>query len=70
MLEWAKSMTWKGLHPVVEVSRQVHVKGVSLYLSKAAMKVMKARLDRNPELPKRDILIQPAVLVLKFTEIA
>jgi Rhodopirellula transposase DDE domain len=24
MLEWAKQMTWKGLHPVVELSRQVY----------------------------------------------
>jgi hypothetical protein len=58
MLEWAKSMTWKGLHPVVEVSRQVYDKGISL--SKAAMKDIEARLQRNPELPKWDILIQPA----------
>jgi hypothetical protein len=26
MLEWAKSMTWKGLHPMVELSRQVYQK--------------------------------------------
>src|SRR4029450_41124 len=35
MLEWAKSMTWKGLKPVVELSRQVYAKGVKL--SKTAM---------------------------------
>jgi hypothetical protein len=29
-LEWAKSVTWKGLHPVVELSRQVDQKGVKL----------------------------------------
>jgi hypothetical protein len=58
MLEWAKSMTWKGLHPVVELPRQLYDKGISL--SKAAMKVIAARLQRNPELPKWDILIQPA----------
>ena len=61
MLEWAKSMTWKGLHPVVELSRQVYDKGISL--SNAAMKDIEARLQRNPELPKWDILIQPAILV-------
>lgn len=61
MLEWAKSMTWKGLNPVVEVSRQVYEKGISL--SKTAMKDIEARLQRNPELPKWDILIQPAVSV-------
>jgi hypothetical protein len=58
MLEWAKSMTWKGLHPVVELSRQVYQKGVKL--SQKAMKAVEARLERHPELPKWDILIQPA----------
>ena len=26
MLRWAASMTWKGLHPVVQLSRQVYDK--------------------------------------------
>ena len=55
MLEWAKRMTWKGIQPVVELSRKVYEKGVSL--SKAAMKAVEARLDRDPQLPKYDILI-------------
>jgi hypothetical protein len=58
MLEWAKSMTWKGLHPVVELSRQVYQKGVKL--GQKAMKAVEARLERHPELPKWDMLIQPA----------
>ena len=58
MLEWAKSMTWKGLHPVVELSRQVYQKGIRL--SKKAMAAVEARLERDPKLPKYDILIQPA----------
>ena len=58
MLEWAKSMTWKGLHPVVALSRQVYQKGIKL--SKKAMAAVEARLERNPNLPKYDILIQPA----------
>jgi len=58
MLEWAKSMTWKGIHPVVELSRKVYQKGVSL--SKDAMQHIEARLERNPLLPKWDILIRPA----------
>ena len=61
MLEWAKSMTWKGVHPIVELNRKVYKKGVSL--SKAAMKEVEARLKRNPSLPKWDILIQPACVV-------
>lgn len=58
MLEWAKTMTWKGLHPVVELSRTVYEKGVTL--TKEAMRAVEARLVRNPQLPKWDILISPA----------
>jgi hypothetical protein len=58
MLEWAKSMTWKGLHPIVELSRKVYHKGIAL--SKKAMQAIESRLERHPELPKWDILIRPA----------
>ena len=54
-------MTWKGLNPVVQMSRRVYEQGISL--SKAAMQDIEARLQRNSELPKWDILIQPACLV-------
>jgi len=57
MLEWAKRMTWKGLHPVVALSHHVYQKGVSL--SKVAMRAVETRLERNPLLPKWDILIRP-----------
>ena len=58
MLEWAKSMTWKGIHPVVELSRKVYQKGIAL--GKKAMQAVESRLERHPELPKWDILIRPA----------
>jgi len=58
MLAWAASMTWKGLHPVVELSRTVYEKGVSV--SKRAMQTVEARLQRNPDLPNWHILVQPA----------
>ena len=57
MLEWAKSMTWKGIRPIVKLSRKVYEKGISL--SKKAMQEIEARLERNPLLPKWDILIRP-----------
>jgi hypothetical protein len=57
MLAWAHSMTWKGLHPLVDLSRTVYQKGVSL--SKAAMRAVEARLERDPLLPKWDIMIRP-----------
>ena len=58
MLAWAKSMTWKGLHPIITLSRTVYQKGVSL--SKRAMQAVEARLERHAELPNWDILIRPA----------
>jgi hypothetical protein len=58
MLEWAKSMTWKGIHPVVALSRKVYQKGIAL--GKKAMRAVESRLERHPELPKWDILIRPA----------
>jgi hypothetical protein len=57
MLEWAKSMTWKGIHPIVALSRKVYQKGVTL--SKRAMQAVEDRLHRDPELPKGDMRIQP-----------
>src|SRR5947209_10973627 len=58
MVEWAKSMTWKGIHPIVALSRKVYQKGVAL--SRRAMQAVEARLARHPELPKWDILIHLA----------
>jgi hypothetical protein len=57
MVEWAKSMTWKGIHPIVALSRKVYQKGVTL--GKRAMRAVENRLTRHPELPHWDILIQP-----------
>jgi hypothetical protein len=42
MVEWAKSMTWKGIHPLVKLSRKVYQKGVTL--SKRARRAVEARL--------------------------
>ena len=58
MLVWAESMTWKGKHPIVTFSETVYEKGISL--AKREMKPVEARLERNPKLPKWDILIRPA----------
>lgn len=59
LLEWAKTMTWKGINPMVEFSRKVYAKGVTL--SKKSMKAVEARLERNTDLPKWDILIRPVL---------
>jgi hypothetical protein len=50
LLEWAKSMTWKGLHPLVTLSHKVYAKGVTL--TKTAMQAVEARLERNPPVTK------------------
>jgi hypothetical protein len=57
MLQWAQSMTWKGLHPIVGLNQTVYAKGISL--SKTAMREIESRLERHPNLPKWDILIRP-----------
>jgi hypothetical protein len=58
MVAWAKRMTWKGIHPVVELSRKVY--GTGMALGTIAMQAVEKRLERHPALPKGDILITPA----------
>ena len=57
MLSWAKTMTWKGLNPIVNLSQKKYKKGISL--TKKEMKEVEKRWQRNPHLPKWDILIIP-----------
>ena len=57
MLAWAKTMTWKGLRPIVNLSEKIYEKGISL--TKKEMKKIEMHLERNPDLPKWDILIRP-----------
>lgn len=57
MIAWAQSMTWKGIKPIVHLNQVIYAKGISL--SKRQMKVVEKSLERNPELPKWDILIHP-----------
>ena len=57
MLGWARSMTWKQLKPIVKLTETVYEKGISL--TKKAMQAIEKRLERNPQLPKWDILIRP-----------
>ncbi len=57
MLAWAQSMTWKGIAPVIELVQTAYQKGISL--NKTEMKPIEARLERNPSLPRWDILVLP-----------
>jgi len=58
-VEWAKTMTWKGLHPVVKLLETVYQKGV--VVEKKIFKAIINRIDRDTELPKYCITIQPKV---------
>jgi hypothetical protein len=52
-------MTWKGIHPIVELSHTIYQKGITL--GKAARQAVEARLERHPILPKYDMLIKPVL---------
>ena len=58
-LEWAKTMTWKGLNPVVKLLETTYEKGVSV--CKKMFKVIARRLDRHAELGKYYVTIYPQV---------
>lgn len=56
-LEWAKTMTWKGIKPVVQLLETVYQKGVRM--SKKAFKAIANRIDRDESLPKYYMIIRP-----------
>ncbi len=58
MMAWAQTMTWKGRHPSISLNQASYDKGISL--TKKEMRKIEQRLERNPQLPKWDILIRPA----------
>ena len=58
MMAWAQTMTWKGQHPSISLNQARYDKGISL--TKKEMRKIEQRLERNPQLPKWDILIRPA----------
>lgn len=56
-IEWTKSMTWNGLHPVVHLIKKIYKKKVTL--TDDEMRPYEARLERSDTLPKWDVTIQP-----------
>jgi len=56
-LEWARTMTWRGIAPAVRLTTTIYEKGVRV--SKKAMAAIESRLQRSPTLPKWDIIIEP-----------
>jgi hypothetical protein len=58
-IAWAKTMTWRGIRPLVHDLDQVYNTGVTI--AKAAFRPIAARLQRSPTLPKWSLTIQPQV---------
>lgn len=56
-LEWAKTMTWRGVKPIVHLMDRVYETGVKL--TKAAFRPVQERLERSETLPKWSLVIQP-----------
>lgn len=57
-LNWAKTMTWRGVSPLVHLLDRAYETGVRL--TKAAFRPIAARLERSATLPKWSVLIKPA----------
>lgn len=57
-LEWAKSMPWKGIRPVVQLLDKAYESGKKL--SAKQIKAISKRLVLNPLVPKWDVTIAPA----------
>lgn len=55
VMEWAKTMTWKGLRPVVKLIQTTYQKGVKM--SKTAFKALAHRINRDVSLPKYYVTI-------------
>jgi hypothetical protein len=56
-LAWAKTMTWRGVTPIVHLLNRVYETGVKL--TKSAFRPITSRLDRSTALPKWSVVIQP-----------
>ena len=56
-LEWAKTMTWKGISPVIKLVETAYQKGVRM--GKKAFNALANRIDRDASLPKYNLTIRP-----------
>lgn len=57
VLQWARTMTWKGTHPIVHLIDRVYDKGVRV--AKKAYQNIANRLERDSTLSKYSVRIQP-----------
>jgi hypothetical protein len=56
-LHWARTMTWRGVRPLVQLLEGTYETGVRL--SKSAFRPIATRLNRSEVLPKWSVVIQP-----------
>jgi hypothetical protein len=57
ILQWACTMAWKGIHPVVELLDETYENGIRI--AKKAFKKIEECFERDKSLPKYCIRIQP-----------
>jgi hypothetical protein len=65
VLQWARTMTWKGKHPIVELVTTTYHTGVKL--TEAAMEAVEAQIKRLPALGKWFVDIVPPTLAIRDT---
>ena len=56
-IEWAKTMTWKGIKPIVHLCKEIYESGVKL--TSEEMEPYENRIVRSILLPKWDVTIKP-----------
>jgi hypothetical protein len=57
VLEWAKTMTWRGVAPIVHLLDRVYETGIRL--SRPLFRPIASRLERSESLPKWSLAIHP-----------
>src|SRR6266446_3777524 len=57
VLQWARTMTWKAVRPIVQLLDKAYANGVRV--AKKAFQKIEERLERHVSLPKYGIRIQP-----------
>jgi hypothetical protein len=65
VLQFTRTMTWQGTHPIVELVTTIYQTGVTL--TKDAMETVEAQLTRLPTLGKWFIDIVPPLLAIRDT---
>ena len=58
-VNWAGSMTWKGIEPVVGLVKKTYERGIRY--TKKEMKPYEKRIKRSDTLPKWDVRIDPII---------